>query len=191
MWLGFKESFHAGDLEPGSIEKYNEVQEKIGAMLKTAHFGSTDWVWFLAEILDWLQLRGDYEEYTHDPPSPWPHSFIIQDLVQAFTAMAMFFPESDITAHVTMFLKSKECESFRNSLLFDPKERGKTRPDRRSRTSYEFRDKKFWDPWNEFLKTKKYYADVYPFEWSLAIRPIIAKCQSTLSECPRSSYRSF
>ncbi|KAM6506796.1 hypothetical protein FALCPG4_018622 [Fusarium falciforme] len=173
--FGFKESFHAGDLEPGSNEKWDEVQERINAMLGTPHAGPTDWVWFLAEILDWLALRADYDDYTHDPSAPWPHGFIIQDLVRAFAAMAMFFPEAEAATLVTMFIKSKQCDNFRNTLLFDPKERSKTLPDRRTRTSYKFRDPKFWTEWNEFLKTKSYYADVYPFDWSLAVRPIVAR----------------
>lgn len=152
-------------------------------MLKTVHKGPTDWVFFLAEILDWLELRGDYDDYVQDPAYPWPHSFIVQDLVRAFAAVAMFFPEPDAAKQITMFLNSKQCKDFKNSLLFDPKERSKTRPDRRTRTSYKFRDKKFWNEWNDFLKTnsKSYFADVYPLDWSIAIRPIIAHCQSTSS----------
>ncbi|KAM5360707.1 hypothetical protein ACJZ2D_013585 [Fusarium nematophilum] len=172
--FGFKESFHAGDLEPGSNEKFTEVQERITTMLKHPHSGSTDWVWFLVEILDWLRLRADYDDYTQDPAFPWPHAFIIQDLVRAFAAVAMFFPEVETTALVTQYIQSSACEEFRNSLLFNPKERGKTRPDRRGRTSYKFRDKKFWTKWNEFLKTDRYFADVYPMEWSIAVRPIVA-----------------
>lgn len=87
----------------------------------------------------------------------------------------MFFPEAEASTLVTQFIKSKQCDDFRNSILFDPKERSKTLPDRRSRTSYKFRDPAFWNEWNEFLKTKSFYADVYPFDWSLAIRPIVAR----------------
>ncbi|KAI8668515.1 hypothetical protein NCS55_00877700 [Fusarium keratoplasticum] len=173
--FGFKDSFHAGDLEPGSNENWDQVQERINAMLATPHAGPTDWVWFLAEILDWLDLRADYKDYTHDPSFPWPHGFIIQDLVKAFASVAMFFPEAEAATLVTQFIKSKQCDNFRNTLLFNPKERSKTLPDRRSRTSYKFRDPAFWTEWNEFLKTKSFYADVYPFDWSLAIRPIVAR----------------
>ncbi|KAM0425389.1 hypothetical protein ACHAPT_009446 [Fusarium lateritium] len=174
--LGFKESFHAGDLEPGSNEKWDEVQERITAMLGTSHAGPTDWVWFLAEIIEWLGLRADYDDYTHDPAAPWPHGFIVQDMVKAFALMAMFFPEVEAATLVTIFLKSKQCDSFRNTLLFNPKERSKTLPDRRTRTSCKYRDPKFWTEWNEFLKTKSsYYADVYPWDWSLTVRPVIAR----------------
>lgn len=146
-------------------------------MLATPHAGPTDWVWFLAEILDWLDLRADYKDYTHDPSFPWPHGFIIQDLVKAFACVAMFFPEANAATLVTQFIKSKQCDDFRNTALFDPKERSKTLPDRRSRTSFKFRDPAFWTEWNEFLKTKSFYADVYPFDWSLVVRPIIARCK--------------
>ncbi|KAF5009291.1 hypothetical protein FDECE_4503 [Fusarium decemcellulare] len=173
--FGFKESFHEGDLEPDATKKFQEVQDKIGIMLRTSHIGPTDWIWFLAEILDWLNLRADYDDYVQDPSAPWPHSFIDQDLVRAFAAVAMFFPEPDVTTQVTQFINSSQCTEFKNSLLFDPKERGKTRPDRRDRTSYKFRDPAFWTEWKEFLKTKSYFADVYPMDWSMAVRPIVAR----------------
>lgn len=174
--LGFKESFHAGDLEPGSTQKFTDAQTKVAEMLKNPHSGPTDWIWFIADILDWMKLRADYKEYNQIPAAPWPHGFIIQDIVQAFAQMAMFFPECNVASLVTMFLNSKRCEEFKHSLLFNPKERGKIRPDRRSRTSYKFRNKEFWNKWKEFMKTKKYFADVYPLDWSVAIRPIIAHC---------------
>lgn len=144
-------------------------------MLKLAHTGSTDWVFLLVEILDWLQIRADYDDYAQDPAAPWPHPFIVQDLVQAFVMVAMFFPESNVTTNVTAFLKSDECESFRNSLLFNPQERCKSLPDRRSRTSYRYRDKKFWDEWNKIAEGPGYFTDIFPLEWSLNIRPTIAK----------------
>lgn len=178
---GFKESFHAGDLEPGGTANFREVQDKIIFMLNYAHSGPTDWVWFLVDILKWLGLQASYKTYNEDPAAPWPHSYIVQDLVQAFACMAMFFPELEVTALVTKFFQSSQCESLRNSLLFNPKERCKTRPDRRGRVSYKFRDKAFWDEWKKFRKTPKYYADVYPMDWSIAIRPIIAHRQSDLT----------
>ncbi|KAF5618382.1 delta14-sterol reductase [Fusarium sp. NRRL 52700] len=66
--FSFRESFHAGDLEPGYNAKYNLLQETLRAMLKTPH----------------------------DPQYPWPHSFIMQVIVQAFAMIAMFFPNSDV-----------------------------------------------------------------------------------------------
>ncbi|KFH47713.1 hypothetical protein ACRE_013240 [Hapsidospora chrysogenum ATCC 11550] len=160
---GFKETFRAADLEPGATERFLEAQEKINTMLGSSHSGPTDWVWWLADILDWLGLRADYEEYAHDPSAPWPHSFIADDLL-------------DVTALVTKFLDSSQCEDFRKLALFDPQERAKTRPDRRTPTSYEFRDKKFFAKFVQILHDKdNYYADIYPMDWSLAVRPIIAR----------------
>lgn len=173
----FKESIHEGDLEPGSVEKYYQVQEKIDEILRHSHSGSTDWVWFVVEIMDWLQLRANYEDYTHDPFSPWPHSFIIHDLVRAFATMAMFFPGLAATELVTKFLESTECEELWKSDLFSPKQRAVNLPDRRTRTSYKYRKPEFWAKWKEVLDSRSYFTDVYPFDWSLAIRPIIAHCQ--------------
>lgn len=151
-------------------------------MLKTPHTGGTDWVFYIAELMGWLNLRADYDEYSDDPRAPWPHSFVVQDMVQAFVTMAMFFPESEIAANV-MKLFDHEWEKLRNSAIFDPRERSKTLPDRRSRTSYKFRDPKFWQPWKDLGKTKRYFADVYPMDWSLAVRPIVAKCQFPFCFC--------
>ncbi|KAH0489941.1 hypothetical protein TgHK011_001430 [Trichoderma gracile] len=173
--FNFKEAFHDGDLEPGSKEKYLQVQEMITSMLKTPHTGKTDWVFYIAELMGWLKLRADYDEYSSDPRAPWPHSFVVQDMVQAFVTMAMFFPESETATNVMKLFDAEKWEKLRNTAIFDPRERSKTLPDRRSRTSYKFRDPKFWTPWKDLGKTKRYYADVYPLDWSLAVRPIVAK----------------
>ena len=178
--VGIKESLHDGDLEPGASQRYREVQDKLGIMLQLIYSGSTDWIWFIADILDWLRLRVDTDHYNHTPSDPWPHSFIAQDLAQAYTSMAMFFPELDVTALVANFLRSKQAESFRSSLLFNPEERSKSRPDRRGRTSYMFRNKDFWTEWKEILGKRSHYTDIFPMDWSTAIRPIIAHRQCPL-----------
>ncbi|RKK36961.1 hypothetical protein BFJ67_g12561 [Fusarium oxysporum f. sp. cepae] len=144
------ESFQAGDLEPGYNAKYNLLQEILRAMLKTPHVGSTDWIFFIAEILEWLDLRGDYDDYVQDPRYPWPHSFIVQDIVQAFAMVAMLLPNSNVTKLVTMFVNSSQWDEFRKSGVFDPKERSKVRLNRRTRPSYKFRDKELWKEWKEF-----------------------------------------
>ncbi|KAG8420581.1 hypothetical protein J3459_010943 [Metarhizium acridum] len=174
----FKEACHGGDLEPGSLEKYFQVQEKIEQILGCSHSGSTDWVWFVVEIMDWLQLR---TKYNHHRSSPWSHSFWIYDLVQAFATMAMFFPGLAATEPVTKFLESNECKEFRNSDLFSPKQRAANLPDRRSPTSYKYRKPEFWAKWKEVLDSRGYFTDIYPYDWSLAIRPIIAHCHLNLA----------
>lgn len=98
-------------------------------------------------------------------------------MVQAFAMMAMFFPELEVTKLVTMFVNSDSCEEFRSSGIFDVKEHSKVRPDRRTRTSYKFRPKEFWKEWKEFYDkdTDRFWAEVYPMEWSLAVRLIVAE----------------
>lgn len=115
------------------------------------------------------------EPIPDDLSAPWPHAFVVNDIVQAFATMAMFFPELEVTALVTKFIQSDQCETFRNSLVFNPRERGKTQPDRRGRTSYKLRDSKFWDEWNKVWDAEGYYTENIPLEWNIAIRPIIAK----------------
>ncbi|PNP50352.1 hypothetical protein THARTR1_08956 [Trichoderma harzianum] len=172
----FKMAFHEGGLEPGCTERYLQVQEIITTMLKTAQAESADWVYYIALLMHWLEVEAPDDDYYGDYGSdPWSHAFIVQDMVQAFSTMAMFFPEVDTTAHVTAFLKSDQYEGFRNSALFDPRERRKSRPDRRSRASYKYRDAKFWTEWKAILEKDRHFSDIYPFDWSLAIRPIIAK----------------
>ncbi|CAH0052439.1 unnamed protein product [Clonostachys solani] len=105
----------------------------------------------------------------------WPHAFVVNDIVRAFATMAMFFPELDVTAPVTKFIQSGPCESFRNSLLFDPWRRGEAQPDRRGRASYKLRDSEFWDEWDKVWTAGGYYAEHVPLEWNIALRPIIAK----------------
>ncbi|KAL7931850.1 hypothetical protein V8C35DRAFT_308732 [Trichoderma chlorosporum] len=174
--IGFKAAFHEGDLEPGYTEKYMQLQRIIDTMRKTAQVASTDWVYYIAELMDWLEVEAADDDYYGDYASdPWSHAFVVQDLIQAFSTMAMFFPEVNTTAHVTEFLKRDEYEAFRTSSLFDPRERNKTRPDRRSRTSHKYRDPKFWTEWNAVLAKDYHFSGIYPFDWSLAIRPIIAK----------------
>ena len=149
-------------------------------MLQQTYVGATAWVWHIASILDWLKLRADYDpfDHSHDPQAPWPNSFIVQDMVQAFAMMAMFFPDLEVTKLVTMFVNSDSCEEFRESGIFDVKERSKVRLDRRTRTSYKFRPKEFWKEWKEFYDkdTDRFWAEVYPMEWSVAVRPIVAEC---------------
>lgn len=153
-------------------------------MIKTTHTGSTAWVLFIAETLDWLGLRADYNEVAYATASsvPWPHSFIAEDMVLAFATMAMFFPGVDEASLVHKFLGSSRWDSFRESSLFKPRERSRTLPDTRRRTSFKYREGSFWHPWENFVTSQgndKHYTGVYPFDWSLAIRPIIAQCKSS------------
>lgn len=177
------QSFHLADLEPGAPEKYEETCNIIrGIQANTYQSRSTDWVYLLAGILAWLEVRADYRTYTHEPFAPWPHAFIIQDIVKAYVYMAMFFPELErFCSPATEYFKSSEGSKYQDSLLLKPLERSRTVPKHRTRTSYRYRDKPFWKDWeaiyNETLGKNEWYMDKYPSDWSAAIRPIIAKCE--------------
>lgn len=178
------ESFHLGDLEPGAPEKYEETCKIVkGIQAKTQPSRPTEWVWLLAEILSWLEVRADYMTYSHEPFAPWPHAFIIQDIVKAFAYMAMFFPELDVCAPATEFFKSTEGSQHQDSLLLKPLERSRAVPSHRTRSSHKYRDSSFWKEWEAIFQATlakgQWYTDKYPLEWSIAIRPIIAK-----RECP-------
>lgn len=144
-------------------------------MLEFTHEGPVDWVWSIVETLDWLGIIAD-EPIPNDLSAPWPHGFVVNDILQAFATMAMFFPDLKVTALVTKFIQSDQCKNFKNSLVFNPRERGKTQPERRGRTSYKLRDAKFWDEWNKVWNAEGYYyTENIPLEWNIALRPIIAK----------------
>ncbi|CAG9978536.1 unnamed protein product [Clonostachys byssicola] len=143
---------------------------EIGSLELHEHYETSSKV----EVIERERSIAD-EPMPNDLSAPWPHSFIVNDIVRAFATMAMFFPELEVTTLVTKFIRSDQCESFRNSLLFNPRERGKTQPDRRTRTSQKLRDSKFWDEWNKVWDAEGYYTENIPLEWNIAIRPIIAK----------------
>lgn len=128
------------------------------------------------EILNWLNLKIYYDVYVRDPANPWPHRYILQDIVQAFMTMGLFFPNVEVTSIVQEHLGSREGQAFRNSKILDPEARRQVRPDARTRTSCAYRPRKFWDGWeNKVYTGDDLYIDKFPFDWNMAIRPIIAK----------------
>ncbi|SCB65309.1 unnamed protein product [Fusarium graminearum] len=93
--------------------------------------------------------------------------------------MAMFLPGLEVTKFVTEFVNSSQCEEVRNSGVFDIEERNKVRPDRRTGTGYMFREKEFWNEWNEFYnddEEDESWPERYLMEWSLTVRPTLAHC---------------
>ncbi|KAI8626051.1 hypothetical protein F5Y19DRAFT_466640 [Xylariaceae sp. FL1651] len=150
-----------------------------GILDQTRDCGSDLWLWFVVEILNWLEAKADNDEYATDMRAPWPHPFIIQDKLKAWGYMAIVFPELEQCEPATKFFKPEEGQKYRGSLLRNPHERSLTRPDTRTKTSFRYRPKEFWQEWEDILRKSKenqtYYADVFPTEWSVAIHPIIAK----------------
>ncbi|KAH8882225.1 hypothetical protein GQ53DRAFT_753902 [Thozetella sp. PMI_491] len=174
----FKQTFHMGDLEPNAQERYKDSVTLINGIQKyCSPQPQDDWAWFCIEILDWMNLKMHYEVYNPAPFDPWPHRYIVQDIVQAFLTMAMFFPNLDVTHIAREFLDSK-ASHLKSSPLFDPASRALTRPDTRTRESHARRPKDFWKVLKRALKTQKPHmgevGDV-PKEWHLYLRPTIAK----------------
>lgn len=156
------------------------------AIAKAAASSTHKWAMFCLEILGWLGLHA---EDFHRMPSlfdariPWPNCFLAQDLVQAYAMMALFFPGlKEEVEPVQCYLESSEgkqkyCSSGSLPLLLDQRARAtKLRPDRRTGTSFRQRPKSFWKEWHAlFFHGGDYFADIYPMEGRLALRPIIAQ----------------
>lgn len=178
-------AFHDGDLEPGAPEKYKETCAIIEGILNQAGAGSSQaWFWFVLEMLELLQVRINYTDYSHDMTAPWPHPFITQDALKAWAYMAIFFPDLEQCRPAADFFKSKEGQQYQQSPLRDPHQRASTLPDRRSKTSFKWRPKEFWKEWADIVadseKTGTYCADAMPMKWKIALRPMLAKCKNTL-----------
>ncbi|KAK3680976.1 hypothetical protein B0T22DRAFT_523758 [Podospora appendiculata] len=176
----FKDTFHLGDLEPGGPGRYKESMDMVNSLQKyespnpNAH---GDWTWFCMELLDWLHLKifdDDYDD--ENPNSPWPHRFVLQDIVQAFMMMGLFFLNLRETSIIREFLDSEAGKPFKDSRIFDPVSRSKSRPDVRTRASTKARPRKFWEKWDKEVYTgDDLYINAVPKDWNMAIRPIIAK----------------
>ncbi|KAK4148517.1 hypothetical protein C8A00DRAFT_19662 [Chaetomidium leptoderma] len=174
----YKDSFHLGDLEPGAQERYKESMKLIVGVQKYESprpQDHLDWAWFCMELLGWLNLELYYDEYNPEVMSPWPHRYIVQDMVQAFMTMGLFFPGVPETSIIQEYLGSEEGKGFKASKLFDPASRCAKRPDVRTRTSTSYRPETFWNDWVKLYEGDKHYLDWYPWDWSMAVKPIIAK----------------
>ncbi|KAI1745252.1 hypothetical protein F4680DRAFT_401566 [Xylaria scruposa] len=176
----FLEAFHDGDLEPDAPRKYKETCAIVNGILNQQGTHSNHaWLWFALEVLEWLEVRTDYTDYTEVAMAPWPHPFITQDILKAWAYMAIFFPDLEECQPATDFFKSEEGQQYQESPLHDPRQRASTLPDVRTKTSFRYRPKKFWRELDDIISkaqnTKTYYVDVIPLQWGIAIRPIIAK----------------
>ncbi|KAK7984000.1 hypothetical protein PG989_011402 [Apiospora arundinis] len=178
--IAFKQVIHLGDLEPGAQDKYDVSTRMIQAIQNSEPAGNTQAMfWFIVETMDWLDVKAEYSGYNHDQHAPWPHSFIVQDLVHATACMAPFFSKVEAAGPITAFMESAAGTEFRESALLRPQERAQTVPDHRTRTSFRTRPKSFWKEWHTILERclsrQAWYLADFPLEWSIAIRPILAK----------------
>lgn len=93
--------------------------------------------------------------------------------------MGLFFLKLSVTSIVQEYLNTtEEGKKFKESKIFDPVSRGQGRPDTRTRTGCAYRPKKFWDEWQNVYTGDDHFIDSYPWDWNMAIRPIIAKRMS-------------
>lgn len=176
----FKDTFHLGDLVPGAQDRYKEAMDIIIGVQKyqSPHPQQHDqWAWFCMDVLDRLNLKLYYDDFNFNVSSPWPHRYIVQDIVQAFMAMGLFFPGVKETSIIHEYLESEQGRDLKAkaSQIFDPASRRARRPDVRTRTSMDCRPKKFWKEWDELYPSGRFCVDTYPWDSSMAIRPIIAK----------------
>lgn len=88
--------------------------------------------------------------------------------------MGLFFPTLESTKIVRAFLDSKQGSGFKDSKVFDTVARARDIPDRRGRASPSERPASFYEGL-ETLKQGDSWVDGYPWDWSLTVRPIIAK----------------
>jgi len=128
------------------------------------------------QIMNWLEVDAQ------------AHRRIYRDARQAYAMMAIFFPE---------LYELETASKFKDSPLVNQSERAKSVPIRRSYHSNKYRPKKFWNEWEEILKSNpRHHFELgkYPAEWNCAIRPIIAHCKLiasfsspllTLEQCTR------
>jgi hypothetical protein len=101
-----------------------------------------------------------------------------KDIHKAIGKMTPFFDPA--------FIASKDGEPFKDSLMFNQLERLKTLPDCRTHVSNKYRPAEHFKDFDKATKDMEELEDL-PFEWDVAIRPIIAHCKSILSPSPANS----
>ncbi|KAF2995552.1 hypothetical protein E8E13_003449 [Curvularia kusanoi] len=157
----FKQSFHLGDTEPGTLKRYVEHRYMVDAMdafimehkINTGPFE-------LCQTMDMASLIREERR-------------IVDDAFIAYASIALFF-EGDA------FLASDLGESWRDTKLLDQEERAKYVPDRRTHMSNKSMPQEFWKGWDDLLKENRRHEgdcvdDIYPMEWRKAIRSVVVK----------------
>ncbi len=157
----FKQSFHLGDTEPGSLPRYVEHKHMVDAMDSFIMCESINTGPF--ELCKTMHMADMFREERR----------VVDDAFTAYAAIAVFF-EGDA------FLASEWGEPWRDTKLLNQEERAKHVPDRRTHFSNKTMPKEFWKGWDELLKANKRRAgdavdDIFPMEWRKAVRPTIIK----------------
>ncbi|POS74167.1 hypothetical protein DHEL01_v207434 [Diaporthe helianthi] len=89
--------------------------------------------------------------------------------------MVLFFPDVGVTKLVRDFLDSKQGSQFKKSNIFNPLARSQQTLDRRSATSQSRKPKSFFKELEQLEGGREPMEDAYPLDWSLAVRPVVAK----------------
>ncbi|KAK4693776.1 hypothetical protein P7C71_g3680, partial [Lecanoromycetidae sp. Uapishka_2] len=148
----FKKSWHAGDLEPGSQERYREANTIIKQMNRYQDTLSTGLSW--VQILRFLDIH------------PHRNRRVVPDICDARAMVTLFFDPH--------FFLSEYGAPHKSSPLFKQAERARHPPSGRPHASNKDKPKSFWEEFDAFWKDRP-RDDPWPMEWDTAIRPIIAK----------------
>lgn len=154
------------------------LEEDSQTQLTASQLKEPRWFWFLLETLSWLKLDLFTEDYNPVSLEPWPHPYVMHDLMVVYASMGLFFSNLDEACFVTHAVKYELPEELRASAVFDAPRRAQTLPKRRSPFGNKVRRKDFWNEWNALYRGEKDWAERCPMEWSLVIRPIVAKRRS-------------
>lgn len=150
MFVAFKASWHAADLNLSGPERRREGEVIIKQMIRFNRTTPDKFKHF--HTLRFLDAHPD------------KHRRIVPDARDARATATLFFPSD--------FLTSEYGILHKDSLLFNYKERALNPPSRRPFASNKFKPKYFWEEWDTYWTTQ--HTETYPTEWDVVIRPTIA-----------------
>ncbi|KAF2808929.1 uncharacterized protein BDZ99DRAFT_444814 [Mytilinidion resinicola] len=158
----FKDCWHKADLSPGAAENYAEllkvVRKADDYLMSKINMGP----------YEMLAFMGMASKITQ-------HRRIIPDAFHAYAAICMF---SETTDFITFASESSGLD-LSESLLLKQAERAKHPPSRRTYRSNKTIDKDLFKAWDDLLRVNRKKPgqavdDIYPLEWDIAVRPIVA-----------------
>ena len=150
----FKEAWHRADLAPNAQQKYLESTDLVKKMEKF-QMHQHELLYF--EPLAFLRV------------DPREHRRIMPDMRIAFAMMAIFFPSE--------FFQSEAGLPYREHMIVQQAERMKHVLNWRRHDSNKCMPSEFWEEWDGITKNG-YDEEDFPVEWDIAIRPILAHCES-------------
>ncbi|KAF2498113.1 hypothetical protein BU16DRAFT_525675 [Lophium mytilinum] len=158
----FKDCWHKADLSPGAAETYAELLKVVRK--------ADDYIMSKINMgpYEMLAFMGMASKITQ-------HRRIVPDAFLAYAAIHMFF---ETTGFLSFALKDSQLD-LSESLLLNQAERAKHPPSRRTYKSNKTIDKGFFKVWDDLLRANRRKPgqdvdDIYPLEWDIAVRPIVA-----------------